>query len=286
MPSNDHILHPQPQMTRPRWTDLGGLWGFAYDDDGRGLGERWQDQADIFARAIRVPFPPESPASGIADTGFHPIVWYRTTFTVDPDDTTGALLLHCGAVDYRAHVWVDGQLVATHPSVMTSGYASNTTVASVQTNIASVGYAGTTGGGTGVPIAYPAAGKCLDVYGNDIGANGAAVDIWDCLHDAVDQRWTPTNGLVTGPLRSLGRCLDIIGGGTSPGTKVQLYFCRCCAPGSVDWTWETERFPSCSEHPRGVPAHPPVTNTSPHSQSNLEADGGRRVCQNGSIPWL
>ncbi len=114
MPLNDHILHPRPQMTRPRWIDLGGPWGFAHDDGGRGLTERWQDRVDIFARTIRVPFPPESPASGIADTSFHPIVWYRTTFTVAPDDARGALLLHCGAVDYRAHVWVNGQLVATH----------------------------------------------------------------------------------------------------------------------------------------------------------------------------
>jgi hypothetical protein len=99
--------------------------------------------------------------------------------------------------------------------VIASGYASDATVASVQSNIASVDYTGTSGGGTGVPVAYPAAGKCLDVSGDDIGVDGAAVDIWDCQHDAVDQRWTPTNGLVTGPIRSLGRCLE------SPALRLQ-----------------------------------------------------------------
>jgi hypothetical protein len=118
--------------------------------------------------------------------------------------------------------------------VMTTGYASNATVASIQSNIASVGYSGTTGGGTGVPIVNPAAGKCVDVSGNDIGTNGAVVDIWDCLHDAVDQRWTPTNGLVTGPLISLGRCLSVVGGGTSSGTLVDLE--NCNNSGAQNWT--------------------------------------------------
>jgi beta-galactosidase/beta-glucuronidase len=106
--------YPRPQLTRPRWVDLGGDWGFAHDDAGRGLDERWMERADPYARTIRVPFPPESPASGIGDTAFHPVVWYRRTFS---DARAGAgerLLLHCGAVDYRASVWVNGRLVAAH----------------------------------------------------------------------------------------------------------------------------------------------------------------------------
>jgi beta-galactosidase/beta-glucuronidase len=61
-----------------------------------------------------VPFAPESQASGIHDTSYHPIVWYRRTFHVDADDRAGRLLLHFGAVDYRATVWVNGQMVVTH----------------------------------------------------------------------------------------------------------------------------------------------------------------------------
>lgn len=113
-------LHPRPQLTRPRWTDLGGQWQFAYDDNNRGIAEHWIDQPDNFPRTITVPFPPESQASGIGDTTFHPIVWYRRTFTVPADDQQGRMLLHFGAVDYRAHVWVNGHLVAEHEGGHTS----------------------------------------------------------------------------------------------------------------------------------------------------------------------
>ncbi|MEP6696935.1 MAG: sugar-binding domain-containing protein [Pseudonocardiales bacterium] len=110
------VIHPRPQLTRPQWTDLCGRWGFAYDDEQVGLTERWYEQADVFGRSIQVPFPPESAASGIGDPSFHPVVWYRRTFEREnarlaPD---GRLLLHFGAVDYRARVWVNGRLVAVH----------------------------------------------------------------------------------------------------------------------------------------------------------------------------
>ena len=110
-------MHPRPQLTRARWTDLSGSWQFGYDDRDEGLRERWYerplDDREVFRRAIRVPFPPESAASGIEDHGFHPVLWYRTTFEQRPDPG-GALLLHVGAVDHRARVWVNGRLVAVH----------------------------------------------------------------------------------------------------------------------------------------------------------------------------
>jgi hypothetical protein len=120
---------------------------------------------------------------------------------------------------------------------MTTGSMSNATVANIQTNIDSVGYSGTTGGGTGVPVAYPAGGQCLDVAGADVGGNGAAVQIGTCTHDAVDQRWTTTNGLVTGPLKSLNRCLNVSGGGTANGTPVQI--ADCSGGASQVWTQQT-----------------------------------------------
>ncbi len=120
-------VHPRPQLTRPRWIDLGGAWGFAYDDAGRGLNEGWQQRADIFSLTIQVPFPPESPLSGLDDAAYHPIVWYRRTFRVADEDAGQRLLLHCGAVDYRAQVWVNGQLVATHEGGQTPFSADITT---------------------------------------------------------------------------------------------------------------------------------------------------------------
>jgi beta-galactosidase/beta-glucuronidase len=107
-------LHPRPQLARRRWQDLRGAWEFCYDDDGRGLDEAWQDHAERFSRTIVVPFPPESRASGIGDCGYHPHVWYRHQFTLPDWHMGDRVLLHFGAVDYRADVWLDGRHVATH----------------------------------------------------------------------------------------------------------------------------------------------------------------------------
>ncbi|HEX8497747.1 MAG TPA: glycoside hydrolase family 2 TIM barrel-domain containing protein, partial [Actinomycetales bacterium] len=109
----DGPMHPRPQLTRPSWEDLCGTWEFAYDDADRGIIEGWQRRDDVFDRVIQVPFPPESPASGINDTGFHPVLWYRRTFTTTPA-AGSRLVLHLGAVDYRAQVWVNGRLVVGH----------------------------------------------------------------------------------------------------------------------------------------------------------------------------
>ncbi|MDO8360435.1 MAG: glycoside hydrolase family 2 TIM barrel-domain containing protein [Devosia sp.] len=113
MITGDGILHPRPRLTRAQWTDLNGTWQFAYDDADTGADERWQDDPGRFDRQIIVPFPPESHLSGIGDTGFHPVLWYRRSFGAAR--TAGQrLILHFGAVDYRARVWVNGDLVATH----------------------------------------------------------------------------------------------------------------------------------------------------------------------------
>ena len=106
-------LHPRPRVQRADWLDLNGEWQFAYDDADQGLSERWQDRTEPFDRIITVPFPPESEMSGIGDTSFHPVLWYRRTFSATPQP--GArLIIHFGAVDYRATIWVNGDLVASH----------------------------------------------------------------------------------------------------------------------------------------------------------------------------
>jgi beta-galactosidase/beta-glucuronidase len=106
--------HPRPQLTRPDWEDLSGPWEFTFDDDGVGISQQWQrGAADVFDRVIQVPYPFESPASGIGDTGYHAVMWYRRRFTVTAKPGH-RVLLHFGAVDYRAHVWVNGHAVAFH----------------------------------------------------------------------------------------------------------------------------------------------------------------------------
>ena len=68
------LAYPRPQLVRDRWTDLSGPWQFAYDDGRTGVDDRWYEALDlddrsVFDRDIRVPYPPESPASGVGDTG-------------------------------------------------------------------------------------------------------------------------------------------------------------------------------------------------------------------------
>lgn len=109
----DDELHPRPQLARPGWTNLSGPWQFAFDDEDVGLNQDWLNRPEVFDRTINVPFPPESPASGIGDTAPHRVVWYRRTFKVTAEDNQRCLL-HFGAVDYQAQVWVNGYLVAQH----------------------------------------------------------------------------------------------------------------------------------------------------------------------------
>jgi beta-galactosidase/beta-glucuronidase len=112
--------YPRPQLRRAQWTDLSGPWGFAHDDADEGRDAGWHHDPTPFDRTVTVPFPPESPASGIHDTAHHPVVWYRRTLPPAADAYSGRrALLHFGAVDYRASVWVDGTHVGDHEGGMT-----------------------------------------------------------------------------------------------------------------------------------------------------------------------
>ena len=102
--------YPRPLLHRDSWASLNGRWDFALDADARlrSPGDvTWDD-------IILVPFSPETVASGIADTGFYRRVWYRRTFEAPPLKDGERLLLHFGAVDWSATVWVNGSLAISH----------------------------------------------------------------------------------------------------------------------------------------------------------------------------
>ncbi len=110
--------YPRPQFRRKAWTNLNGEWRFAFDDGDVGRAEGWQNVAggpdgSPFDLTITVPFSYQSKLSGIGERDFHDVVWYARTFVHAPGDD-GRLLLHFGAVDYRAEVWVNGTHVASH----------------------------------------------------------------------------------------------------------------------------------------------------------------------------
>lgn len=128
MPTPMQDLHPRPLLARADWQDLSGEWEFAYDDSDVGLAEHWHRRTDVFDRTITVPYPPESPASGIHDTGFHPVLWYRRVVQVPVPGPGRRLMLRFGAVDHRADVWVNGEHVAGHAGGQTPFSADITDV--------------------------------------------------------------------------------------------------------------------------------------------------------------
>jgi beta-galactosidase/beta-glucuronidase len=91
--------YPRPNFRRSRWISLDGDWDY-------GAGH-----TESFERKIVVPFCPQSSLSGIGDPAPGDVVWYRRRFDAPEAER---LLLHFGAVDYRATVWVNGEEVARH----------------------------------------------------------------------------------------------------------------------------------------------------------------------------
>ncbi len=106
-PQNVHAEYPRPQMVRSQWQNLNGLWQLELNRaaDSVPAGATLPEQ-------ILVPFPVESALSGVMERADR--LWYRRTFQV-PDDWNGnRLLLHFGAVDWEATVYVNGKQLGTH----------------------------------------------------------------------------------------------------------------------------------------------------------------------------
>lgn len=115
-PSDEEQLiargYPRPQLTRKQWHSLNGRWDFVHDVTASF--ERPTDVDWAQGKTIRVPFAPETPLSGIGDTGFYNSCWYRRTFptpTVGPHER---VFLRFGAVDYEAMIWINGFYAGEH----------------------------------------------------------------------------------------------------------------------------------------------------------------------------
>jgi beta-galactosidase/beta-glucuronidase len=107
--------YPRPQLEREEWTSLNGPWDFAID-----VNAEWVLPSQVqWSLRITVPFAPETPASGVHNTGFYRACWYRRTFEAPNLADGHRLLLHFGAVDYEATVWVNGAMATRHDG----GYA-------------------------------------------------------------------------------------------------------------------------------------------------------------------
>ena len=105
--------YPRPDFQRDDWLNLNGTWQFETENEDTGETRGLMSGHDL-AQTITVPFCPESKLSGVGNTDFMTRVWYRRQFEVPAAMQGRRLLLHFGAVDWHATVWVNGKLAGEH----------------------------------------------------------------------------------------------------------------------------------------------------------------------------
>lgn len=104
--------YPRPIMERTEWLNLNGLWNYAILPVGK-------QKPGSFDGEILVPFAIESSLSGVQKrVGKDNELWYQREFTVPSKWKNNIILLHFGAVDWKADVWVNDVKVGQH----TGGY--------------------------------------------------------------------------------------------------------------------------------------------------------------------
>src|SRR5580698_2288733 len=101
-----HPEYPRPQLTRSLWLNLNGLWQCQLADKAE------PKPPQNYQQQILVPFPVESALSGVMQRTKH--LWYRRTFELPAAWSQKRMLLHFGAVDWEATVWVNGKELGTH----------------------------------------------------------------------------------------------------------------------------------------------------------------------------
>lgn len=127
--------YPRPQFVREDWINLNGEWEFAFDDERKGVAKQWPSGRVPLSSKIQVPFAFQSKLSGIGDPDFHDCVWYRKTFALPETFKGKRVLLHFGAVDYEADVWVNGTLAVRHEGGHTPFSADITDLLQEQDNV-------------------------------------------------------------------------------------------------------------------------------------------------------
>lgn len=103
--------YPRPQMQRDSYVNLNGVWDYAITENG--------EYPQKFDGEIVVPFSPECELSGIMRSLLpSQTLWYRRNLEFPEGFNSGRVLLHFGAVDQIAEVYVNGTKVCSH----TGGY--------------------------------------------------------------------------------------------------------------------------------------------------------------------
>ncbi|SFO29616.1 Glycosyl hydrolases family 2, TIM barrel domain [Chitinophaga sp. YR627] len=113
-PSNAYGQYPRPQMVRSNWINLNGLWDYRICD----VKDTFPS---FFESKILVPYPIESQLSGV-NKSLLPTqnLWYKKTFQKPKIRSNERLILHFGAVDWKATVFVNGKKAIVHKGGYTS----------------------------------------------------------------------------------------------------------------------------------------------------------------------
>ncbi len=100
--------YPRPLMERSEWRNLNGLWEYAILPAG-------QTEPKTFQGKILVPFPVESSLSGVQqEVGEHKELWYMRRFSIPAGWKNKNILLHFGAVDWKAEVFLNDIKIGSH----------------------------------------------------------------------------------------------------------------------------------------------------------------------------
>jgi hypothetical protein len=103
-----HPEYPRPQLVRPDWLNLNGLWEYA-------LLRATAGKPAEYPGRILVPFPLESAMSGVMQPlAEQTTLWYRRTVAVPRDWQGRRVRLHFGAVDWKCRVFLNGREIGQH----------------------------------------------------------------------------------------------------------------------------------------------------------------------------
>ena len=107
--------YPRPQFVRNSYLNLNGEWDYSLK-----IGDDIPDYND----KIIVPFPIESPLSGVFNKSLEPgmTLWYKKIINLKNLENKGRFLFHFGAVDQFTEVFINGNKVGEHDGGYNSFY--------------------------------------------------------------------------------------------------------------------------------------------------------------------
>ena len=99
--------YPRPQLKRDSYICLNGYWDYAFKDN--------ENIPDTYDGQILVPFSPEVEKSGVNKTLLpDQYLFYRLKYTIPKDFIKDKVILHFGAVDQIAELFINDKFVLKH----------------------------------------------------------------------------------------------------------------------------------------------------------------------------